>query len=476
MHYNYRMDLKLIQLLLQNCKITPEKPLVVGVSGGADSLCLLDILQRLGYSVVAAHFNHQIRENADLDEQILQTTCCQKSIPFVSGRAKVPQIAVRERLSLEEAARKLRYRFLFTEARKFGAQAVAVAHNSDDQVETILMHFLRGSGLAGLRGMQVCTILSEWDPFIPLIRPLLETDRCEIDQYCVERNLHPSEDETNLDVRYLRNRLRHELIPELETYNSDFRIGLRRMANVLAGEESLLEDVTQKAWQECCQQVDASIIQVHPRIFIKYPRPTQRRLLRYAVNQLLPDLRDLDFNSIERCLNFLENSPHKGSVDVVDDIRLMADQDAWFLLMGEVIPPTAGFPQVMNDQEIILPVNGEVALGSGWYVRTEEIKQPIEICHRNKNKIWLDVEVWEAQPVIRQWRPAERFFPLGLNGHSMKISDLMTNQHIPRRARPGWPVLATKLGVCWVVGVKAGDLGKISPQTNRVICVELFRR
>ena len=207
MLYNYRMDLILIQQVLQNCKIHPNQLVIVGVSGGADSLCLMDLLHRSGLPILAAHFNHQLRSEADADEAFVMDCATKIGVSWVVGRGDVKGFALQNGFSLEEAARKKRYSFLFEQARVNGAQAVAVAHHAGDQVETILMHFVRGSGIAGLRGMQHRTVLPEWDAFIPLIRPLLGVERAEIEEYCLDHGLRPRQDETNTDVNIFRNRL-----------------------------------------------------------------------------------------------------------------------------------------------------------------------------------------------------------------------------------------------------------------------------
>src|SRR5512143_2120761 len=158
-------------VLLDQCGLDPQKPLLAGVSGGPDSLCLLDILHSAGYPVIVAHFNHHLRPEADEEAASVAGLAQDLGLAFVTDSADVNKYAAENSLSLEEAARLLRYRFLFRVARERSAQAVAVGHTADDQVETILMHFLRGAGLAGLKGMEVRTHLPVFDAGIPLVRP-----------------------------------------------------------------------------------------------------------------------------------------------------------------------------------------------------------------------------------------------------------------------------------------------------------------
>ncbi|MFH2040471.1 MAG: tRNA lysidine(34) synthetase TilS, partial [Chloroflexota bacterium] len=205
--------------LEHECKGLNLDPILVGVSGGPDSLCLLDVLVKAKRPVIVAHFNHLLRPESDQEAEHVKHMAQHYGLPFVTGSQDVKAFASKNGFSLEEAARKLRYRFLFAQAHKLGAMVIAVAHQADDQVETVLMHFLRGAGLNGLKGMIPVTLLPEFDPEIRLIRPLLRTWRKDIEAYCETHKLDTVEDLTNLDQTYFRNRLRHSLIPTMETYN-----------------------------------------------------------------------------------------------------------------------------------------------------------------------------------------------------------------------------------------------------------------
>jgi len=205
-----------------------HSPIIVGVSGGADSLCLLGTLHEAGYSLIVAHFDHQLRPDSAEGAKFVQQIAEKYNLHFVSASDDVAAYAKAEKQTTEEAARNLRYRFLFAQARKYNAQAVAVGHTADDQVETVLMHFLRGAGLSGLKGIQPRTILPAFDLEIPLVRPILDFWRDDTVAYCVAHNLTPHEDPSNASDDFFRNRLRHNLIPELEKYNPRFRETLQR--------------------------------------------------------------------------------------------------------------------------------------------------------------------------------------------------------------------------------------------------------
>ena len=196
--YNDFVMFRRIQSILQhNCQLVINKPVVIGVSGGPDSLCLLDLLWRMQYLLIVTHLNHSLRAEADDEARLVEEEAGKRCLPFVTQKMDVRAYAEHRKVSIEEAARTARYNFLFDQARRLGAQAVIVGHTADDQVETVLMHLLRGAGLAGLIGMEYSTVLREFDERIPLVRPLLSTWREQINAYIADRSLSPVTDESN---------------------------------------------------------------------------------------------------------------------------------------------------------------------------------------------------------------------------------------------------------------------------------------
>jgi tRNA(Ile)-lysidine synthase len=220
-------------VLRDECKLVKDRPIIVGVSGGPDSLCLMEALRQAGYKVIVAHFDHQLRPESADDAHAVEKIASRLMLASMIDGADVRAHAELNKLSIEEAARNLRYRFLFGLAHDYDAQAVAVGHTADDQVETVLMHFLRGSGLAGLKGMSHCTIVETFDPLIPIIRPLLDYWREETVVYCAANGLRPHYDSTNDSLNFQRNRIRHLLLPTLESYNPKFREAVHRMSQSL---------------------------------------------------------------------------------------------------------------------------------------------------------------------------------------------------------------------------------------------------
>ncbi|HFD38988.1 MAG TPA: tRNA lysidine(34) synthetase TilS, partial [Anaerolineae bacterium] len=233
-------------LIEQDRLLTSGDRVVVGVSGGPDSLCLLHLLHRLqaeyDLALHVAHLHHSLRgADADADAAFVRQIAAAWGLPCTVEQADVPALAAEGKLAVEEAARQARYAFLRRVAIGVGARIVAVGHNADDQAETVLMHFIRGSGLAGLRGMlprapypqftnPQSTNSQSTSPHLTLIRPLLDISRADILAYCDRHGLTPRFDRSNLDTTYFRNWLRHEALPLLARHNPNVDQVLRRTA------------------------------------------------------------------------------------------------------------------------------------------------------------------------------------------------------------------------------------------------------
>ncbi len=307
----------------ENCKLTRERPILVGVSGGPDSLCLMEALRQAGYAVIVAHFNHQLRPDLDTEAKSLEKTVSRKNIPSIFENGDVRGFAEREGLSIEEAARIMRYRFLFEQAREQNAQALAVGHTADDQVETVLMHFLRGAGLTGLKGMTYRSHLTSFDESMPLIRPLLDVWREETVVYCAANGLRPYYDPSNDSLNFLRNRIRHLLIPQLETYNTRFREAVWRTAHSLADDYTALIEVLDATWSECVNSERTGMITFNADMLSAYAPGLQRNLIRRALERIAPDITDLRFSTLDNAAEFLSNKRY-GRLDLTGGVRLLS--------------------------------------------------------------------------------------------------------------------------------------------------------
>jgi tRNA(Ile)-lysidine synthase len=464
------MNLEILRkTILEDCRVDLLRPVVMGVSGGPDSLCLLDGLHQMGFHVIVAHFNHLLRAEAGEDAQRVADIAAKRGLPFELGSLDVGMVAREEKLSIEEVARMARYRFLFDCARRHAAQAVAVGHNADDQVETALMHLLRGTGLAGLKAMNFRVILAEWDPDIPLVRPLLATWRAEIDTYCQEHDLQPVQDASNFDTKFFRNRLRHDLLPVLQGYNPQVKQNIWRMTRVLSGDAEVVDAAVDEAWSKGLIERGAQDVVFNASKLERMSRGMQRRLLRKGIAKLQPGLRDIDFDMVERGIEFLHHPSRSRQIDLMQGVRLFLEGGQVYLAKEDALLLEEEWPQIGVGTEWVLEIPGALDLGRGWKIAADLGLMEPGYRTAGRWEAYLDADRLPERLAIRTMQTGERFQPLGLEGRSQKLSDFWVNGGVPRRARHGWPLIYSGNEVVWVPGFRLDHRYRITDSTKKVV-------
>jgi tRNA(Ile)-lysidine synthase len=478
--YNEIMFLeRLAYVAEEKCGLNLQQPILLGVSGGADSLALLHGLFTLGYNLEVAHVDHMLRMESPSDAEFVQKVAESQGIPCFTHRVNVSKIAQSAGQSIEEAARIVRYQFLFDQARLHQCQAVAVGHHADDQVETVLMHFLRGAALPGLTGMTYRRIMPRWDPAIPIVRPLLGFWRDEIDAYLQTTGLMPCVDPTNLDTQYYRNRLRHALIPQLTSYNPQIKTAIWRMANVLEEDALWLDALTERAFDDCLMAQTDDLIELDRQKFLELSLALKRRTLRHAIAQLCPDFRDVGFDVITRGVAFAETDSTGGEIDLIAHLNLTVIDDTLIIKKWEAELPDGGQPLLMETE-----FTGELAPGCpvslrhGWRIEAhlvEEVREDLltSIREIGPDEAWLDFDRLGLPLLVRGAQEGERFHPLGLDGHSQRLQDFFVNLKIPAHLRPLWPLVLCGDRVAWVVGLRPSDDFKVRGDIRRVLKLKL---
>ncbi len=457
----------------ENCGLELGRTLVVGVSGGPDSLALLHFLHASGYPLLCATFNHRLRPEAEAEVAHVGEIAAGLGVPFVSESADVKAFARAQGLSLEEAARTLRYRFLFAQARKEKAQAVAVGHTADDQVETVLMHFLRGAGLSGLKGMPYRTVLPVFDTEIPLARPLLDWWRNDTEAYCRAHSLAFVEDASNAETTYFRNRLRHTLIPALEAYNPQVKQALWRTALSLQGDDEIIRNNVGGVWNACVEQQGQGFISFNRSLLHILSPGLRRRVILRAAGQLRPDLRDMGYEALERAAAFID-APLDRQIDLAGGLYLFHEGALVYVACYEADLPAGQWPQVNG----VVKLEGEcVTLGAGWALSLAELSGETALAEAQKNgdpfTAWLDADLTEGRLQVRARRWGDRLEPLGLPGKSVKLSDLFINLKIPKRARENWPLVCADEQIAWVAGLRPGYAFRVTEETRRAVKLTL---
>ncbi|MDR3572668.1 MAG: tRNA lysidine(34) synthetase TilS [Anaerolineaceae bacterium] len=472
--YNHFMNTDLLHQIIQdNCGLNHDQIVLVGVSGGPDSICLLNILVGLGYKVVVAHFNHKLRDQAPQDALFVETEANRMGLRFILGELDVADYAQKYKLSIEEAARQARYHFLFEQASHLDAQAVAVAHTANDQVETVLMHLLRGSGLAGLRGMSYRSFLEEWSLSIPLVRPLLDVWRDDILEYCESQGLNPVTDSTNFNTNYYRNRLRHELIPFLEAYNPQIKDVIWRMANTLAGDQEIIGQIVQENWERCWLKRGDGFVVLDLGALKQISKALQRQVIRRAIGTLRPILRDVDYKAVERAIIFINNPGRSGQIDLISGLRLFIELDRLYLAEKDIKILDKDWPQMAIGSAFSLTCPGELQIGADWLLTcdnpTDRQVEEINLICDDPMQAWLDAQTLEFPLIVRTRQPGDRFQPLGLDGHSLKLSDFWINQKLSARARPGWPLLCNADQIVWLPGFRPSHSFRVRQDTRQMV-------
>ena len=260
--------------------------IVLGVSGGPDSMCMLDMMRELkeekniNFEIYVAHINHMIREEAIDDEKYVQNYCLKHNIEFFVKRADVQKIANDKKIGTEEAGRKVRYDFFEEVLQKTGSNKIAIAHNKNDKIETIIMHLLRGSGLSGLKGIEPIRDNK-------YIRPLIECERQEIEQYCEDRKLQPRIDKTNFENEYTRNKIRNIVIPYIKKeFNPNIIQTLSRLSEVATDESNYIDLQTQKIYNKLLIEKSDKQIILKLKEFNQQENVIQKRLVLKTIKEL----------------------------------------------------------------------------------------------------------------------------------------------------------------------------------------------
>lgn len=465
----------------------PGETVIVGVSGGPDSLCLLDVLRDLapefGITLHVAHLHHGLRgPEADADAAFVAGIAQQWGLPCTIEREDVSALAAREGLSLEEAARQARYTFLAEVAARAGSRIIAVAHHADDQVETVLMHLLRGSGLAGLRGMRPRMLLTEYHGLLRrppeglcLVRPLLGVWRREIEAYLQAKGLTPRFDRSNLDLTFFRNRLRHEVLPFLERLNPRLRETWWRMAETLAADYEFLEQTLHQVWPTVTLVEESDRIVFDLARWQDLPLSLRRMALREAAFRLAHRLRDLRFEHVEEAIRMAGERMTGGMLTWPENLRVVVAYGNLIVAREGAVWPDPDLPLLTAP----LPLRpGETSWPDGrWVVIWEEIStwDPARLQHADPWTLYLDAERAGTRLAFRARRPGDRFHPDGMPG-PVRLKTFLINQKIPQVWRDRWPLLVNERDeILWVAGVRPAAFIRPGADSRRVWRIILRR-
>ncbi len=448
---------------------------LVGVSGGADSVALLAVLNHLrpawGLTLTAAHFNHKTRAaESDRDEAFVRTLCQSIGIAVVCGSLKK---GTRPRgLSIEDFLRRCRYGFFEKMRRKAGANRIALGHHQGDQAETVLMNLIRGAGLAGISGMPPVRNAGT------IIRPLIDCARREIVDYLAAVGLSFVDDSSNTDERFLRNRIRAHLMPELQkSYNPAIHETLCRLASVFRTENDYMTREAQlrlARWRD--GRVQENPLEV-PIAELKVLHPAlQRRAILEIAREVSAEDAAIGFEHVQAVLALAGGTNPGGSLDLPGGILV---RRKYGLLEFRQVARPGGRPRKgmapgnateAFSHEVSIP--GTVRIASlGISIRFRELRRVPSVLSAQR-KAYLDLDRIALPLVVRSVSAGDRIQPLGMKG-TRKLKSVFIDEKIPREQRRATPVLADGISVLWIPGVRLSERVRVGKGTKRVLSAEI---
>ena len=445
--------------------------ILVAFSGGPDSTTLLHALcalkDDLGLELQAAHLDHGLRpDSSKADAEFARKFAASLGVPLTIEKADTHAFLARHGLSVEDAARRLRYEFLSRTAADAGAGCVAVGHTLDDQAETVLLHILRGAGVDGLGAMKELSSRDVGGRRLTLFRPMLSISRSEVLDYCAENDLTPQLDESNLSTRFTRNRIRLDLIPRLADYNPSIQSALARLAHsasldsdfILAEVERVAEDLV---------STDSRGVSIGREGFTQLHPALGHRLLRHAVRMAKGDLDDLEYDHVSQMFDMMSGSTGKG---MALPGGLCFDVDYGFAHIRRAEISDSPLAE-MGSGQFTLKVPGTTVEG-GWSI-TALLRQDRRGFRQAKDGELSFMECFDADalgrsPIVRTRRVGDTFQPLGMAG-AKKLKDFMIDAHIPRRWRDSVPLVESGGRIAWVVGWRIAEWAKVTADTRMVL-------
>ncbi|AGK99266.1 tRNA lysidine(34) synthetase TilS [Clostridium pasteurianum] len=451
---------KVLKTIQENSMFSINDKVIIAVSGGPDSMCLLHILNsiksKLKIKLIAAHVNHCLRgEEADYDEFYVKEFCDKLNIDFYSVRIDINKLAKDKGISSEMAGRAARYEFFEKIKDKIGAQKIAIAHNANDQAETILMRIMRGTGISGIIGIKPMR-----DGVF--VRPLIKVNREEIEYYCEKNHINPRIDKTNLENIYGRNKVRLELIPYIKkNFNKDIVMTLNRLSETVEIDSDYLEYVSLEKYKLLCEEKEDKII-IHKKAFLEH-RAIVTRIIRKSISYITGSTYNFEKKHVLDIINIQIHATGT-TLDLPNNIKVYnnyGDISIYF----------------KNEQNINEDINEyELFIGKRNIIPEKTIKITLraidgneKIKFRENNFIkYFDYDKIKDKIILRYRKKGDKFTPIGMNG-SKKLKDIFINMKIEKSLRDRIPLICFGDEISWIVGYRVSNKFKIGENTKKIL-------
>lgn len=439
---------------------------LVALSGGPDSACLLNVLNGLkkkySLKLYAFHLNHQIRGIDAHKDALYSLKLAQgMNVPCFTLSLDVPQLSKEEKTTMEEEARNQRYKAMLGLIKRLGINKIAVAHNLDDQAETVLMRIIRGTGLNGLKGMEY-----KRDD---IIRPLMDVDKKQILNYCNSNNLSPCIDKTNLEDEYTRNKIRLKLIPFIEQeFSAKFKENICKMSNVLREDNNLIEETAYSEYKKTSARTDENTIKLE--LDEEYA-PTNiailKRLIRNCIRDLVGNLEGIEGVHLADVVNLIRNGKNGSRINIPKGIIVYKNNDS-------ILFTTVEIKKELNYFDYEIKIDGITQIPEiGKIVETKLM--PKDRCIQLPTGVYtkaFDIDKIKGSLRVRNRAIGDKIRPVGLGG-TKKIKDIFIDAKVPLEKRDEIPLIVDDEKIIWVCGLKISEESKIGEATETVVRISI---
>lgn len=435
--------------------LSPGDRVVVAVSGGPDSVCLLHLLKRLSaeedLQLFVAHLNHMLREEALNEEEFVRKIAETMSLPFYSERIDVrAQIGKGE--SLEEGARRLRYDFFRRACAKFSASKMALGHNADDLVETVILNLIRGTGLGGMRGIPPI----RYENSISIIRPLINIWREEIEEYLQEHQIPYVIDRSNFSLQFTRNKIRHQIIPLLIEINPKAKEAIHRFTLIATETHDFIKEQATRAKEELVEHKTKYLLCINlPRLSSLHP-VIQKEALRLIFWDFIEDTSLVSSQELETLLKMGEGE----RLTLPKAIQVEHKGEKLILRKKKIHPAPFEIPLQVPGYTFVHPV--------GIGIQARLVEGNFIIKDRHCLEVTLDMEKIKGNIIARNWKKGDKMIPLGMK-HPKKLQDIFVDSKVPREDRYRVPILCDEEGIIWVVGLRMSERVKVDYGTKLIL-------